>query len=109
MMFMEKWPSLLLAFRGAGLLTIVLVLRSAAAHAEPMPAWTFGGFGTAGLVQSSERQAAAAGHRHASVAAAVHLAAADGDLGQHHPHHRGGARERRQGHARRGARADGHL
>lgn len=57
MMFMKKWPSLLLAFRGACLLLMVLASRSAAAQAEPMPVWTFGGFGTAGLVHSSERQA----------------------------------------------------
>lgn len=57
MMIMKKWPAPSLAFKGACMLMIVLGARNVLAQAENLPAWTLGGFGTAGLVHSNERQA----------------------------------------------------
>lgn len=51
---MKKSLSLLHLCLGASL---AFAVDGATAQEAPLPAWTFGGFGTAGLVHSSERQA----------------------------------------------------
>ncbi|OBV38320.1 porin [Janthinobacterium psychrotolerans] len=55
MPIMKKSPLSLRAHQGASLL--FLAISGTAAQAASLPEWTLGGFGTAGLVHSSERQA----------------------------------------------------